>query len=153
MSDPFDLTISRLVRASRTAVWTAWSTPTLLEKWWCPKPWRAEVTALDLRAAGAFDVVMHGPQGEVFPYRGSFLEVAPAERVVFTSVLCAGWQPIASDLPMTAFVTMADEDGGTRYSARVLHQNAEDRERHVAMGFEGGWGAAIAQLEEVAQAL
>ncbi len=54
---------------------------------------------------------------------------------------------------MTAIITMSDDAGGTLYAGRVLHATAEDRQKHEEMGFEPGWGAAIAQLEDLARRL
>lgn len=159
MSEGTELTISRRLSAPRAAVWQAWAEPRLLEEWFCPKPWRAEVTALDLRPGGAFGTVMHGPGGERHDEGpGCFLEVVPQERIVFTSVLGAGFRPVIAsnegcDLPMTAIIALSDDGDGTLYAARVLHANAEDARKHAEMGFEPGWGAAIAQLEEVARRL
>lgn len=153
------LTISRRIAAPRSAVWAAWVDPRRLEEWFCPKPWKAEVRTLDLRPGGAFGTIMHGPEGERHDEGdGCILDIVPGERIVFTSVLGPGWRPrIGSgegcDLPMTAIITMSDDGDGTLYSGRVLHANAEDARRHSEMGFEPGWGAAIAQLEDVAQRL
>ena len=158
MSDT-ELSISRRIDVPRSAVWAAWADPRRLEEWFCPRPWRAEVRTFDLRPGGAFGTVMHGPDGERMDEGdGCFLEVVPGERIVFTSALGPGWQPrIGSgkgcDMPMTAIITMSDDAGGTLYAGRVLHASAEDRRKHEEMGFEPGWGAAIAQLEEVARRL
>ncbi len=90
MSDT-ELSISRRIDAPRSAVWAAWADPRRLEEWFCPRPWRAEVRAFDLRPGGAFGTVMHGPDGERMDEGdGCFLEVVPGERVVFTSALGAG---------------------------------------------------------------
>lgn len=42
---------------------------------------------------------------------------------------------------------------GTRYTARCLHKNGEDRKKHEEMGFFDGWGTMIQQMEEVARSL
>lgn len=158
MSDT-ELTISRRIDAPRSAVWAAWADPRRLEEWFCPKPWRAEVRAMDLRPGGVFGTVMHGPDGERMDEGdGCFLEVVPGERIVFTSVLGPDWRPRIGtgegcDLSMTAIITMKDDGDGTLYTGRVLHANAEDAQKHAEMGFEPGWGAAITQLEEVARRL
>lgn len=158
MSDT-ELSITRRLSAPRAAVWRAWADPTLLEAWFWPSPWRAEVTEFDLRPGGAFATVMHGPEGQRHDEgAGCFLEIVPHERIVFTSALGPGWRPRRAsgdgcDLPMTAIITMADDGEGTRYAARVLHADAGDARRHAEMGFEPGWGAAIAQLEDLARRL
>jgi len=146
-----DLTISRLIKAPCKYVWQAWANPAHLEQWWCPKPWTTQVREFDLAAGGAFDTLMLGPNGEREDNPGCFLAVEPMERVVFTSVLAKGWRP-APDyfMPMTAIITMADEGENTRYQARVLHKNPEDKKRHEEMGFHEGWGICIQQLEEMA---
>ena len=144
--DDHDLEISRLLKAPRALVWKAWSVKENLEQWWCPKPWKAEFTAFEFHAGGAFDSIMRGPNGEEHAEKGSFLEIVPMQRIVFTDALSGGWRPCAAPF-MTAFITLADEAGGTRYVGRVLHKNAEDRQQHLEMGFLDGWGAAIAQLD------
>ena len=145
-----DLIITRTIAAPRAAVWQAWSIPENLEKWWCPKPWTTEVRGFDLRPGGAFHTIMRGPNGEEHDNAGAFLHVVPREMVVFTSVLAEGWRPVVTFLPMTAIITMEDEGSGTRYTARVLHKDEADRERHREMGFEEGWGKCIEQLGEFA---
>lgn len=142
-----DLQIERVLRATPAQVWRAWSDPMELAQWWCPRPWTTEVRAFDLRAGGAFHTFMSGPDGSTSDNPGLFLEVLPATRIVFTSVLGPGWRPHASWLPMTAIITLQAQDAGCRYTATVLHPDAATRDRHAAMGFEEGWGICIQQLE------
>lgn len=146
-----ELTISRLVDAPRAAVWRAWSEPENLEEWWCPRPRRAEFQQFDMRPGGALNTIMRGPEGEEQVVNGAFLEIVPQERIVFTTLLTGDWCPTEPFLPMTAIITMTDEGAGTRYSARVLHKNAEDCRKHREMGFSEGWGAVIRQLGQVAR--
>jgi len=88
-----DLVISRVLNAPRAALWRAWTDPELLRQWWCPKPWTTEVRAFDLRPGGAFHTFMQGPDGGSSDNPGSFLEIVPQQRLVFTSMLGAGWRP------------------------------------------------------------
>lgn len=149
---PFDLEITRTLTAPRALVWRAWSDPELLKQWWAPKPVITRDCTMDLRPGGHFSTTMILPDGTEHPTQGCFLEVIDRERLVFTDALHAGWRP-APETFMTAIITFADHDGGTRYSAHILHKDQADRDRHEAMGFYDGWGTAIAQLGEVAAAL
>jgi uncharacterized protein YndB with AHSA1/START domain len=79
--------------APREAVWRAYTDH--LAEWWCPRPWTAEVVANELRAGGRSLIMMRGPAGEEQAMEGLNLEVVPAERVVFTNALAAGWIPQA----------------------------------------------------------
>jgi uncharacterized protein YndB with AHSA1/START domain len=152
-ADSRDLIITRALRAPRTALWRAWSEPDLLKEWWCPKPWTTVVRAFDLQPGGAFHTVMRGPDGGVSDNPGCFLDVVPQSRIVFTSMLTAGWRPNKPWLGMTAIITMEDEGTGSRYTARVMHEDDEAREQHEKLGFFDGWGSVITQLDEFASAL
>ena len=152
-ADRHDLTISRVVRAPRATLWKAWTEPALLKEWWCPKPWTTEVRAFDLRVGGAFHTVMQGPDGGMSDNPGSFLEIVPQSRLIFTSMLLADWRPATPWLAFTAIITMDDEADGTRYVATVMHPDKATRDRHEQMGFFDGWGTGIDQLEAFAQHL
>lgn len=152
-ADSRDLVITRVLRAPRVALWRAWSEPELLKEWWCPRPWQTEVVAFDLRPGGAFHTFMKGPDGGSSDNPGSFLEVVPQSRLVFTSLLTAGWRPTKPMLGFTAVITMEDEGEGSRYTARVMHQDEEGRATHEQYGFFDGWNSAITQLDEFAYSL
>lgn len=148
-----DLVITRTLNAPRSVVWRAWSEPEYLARWWCPRPWTTEVLDFDLRSGGAFDVMMRGPDDEENYNPGLFLDIQPEQRIVFTSVLTKGWRPAAPFLPMTAVITMDEVGDTTHYTAKVMHETSEDRQRHEDMGFHDGWGTCIDQLEELAAQL
>ena len=89
---------------------------------------------LDMRPGGASLIVMNGPNGEEIPNRGVYLEVVPQQRLVFTDAFTHDWVPSQKAF-MVGTVTMADEDGKTRYTATVRHWSNEDRNTHEKMGF------------------
>ena len=154
VDDKLDLVITRLLRAPRALVWKAWTDPDHLKEWWCPKPWTTEVRAFDLRPGGAFYTFMRGPDGGESDNPGAFLEVVPQARIAFTSALIGDWRPAPAPwMPFTAIITFADEAGGTRYSATVMHKDEAGRDQHEKMGFHEGWGTCIAQLDAYAQGL
>jgi len=148
MTNDTTLTISRLIAAPPSAVWDAWSVPENLAKWWIPAPIECEVATLDLRPGGGFVTRMREAGAADFQPHvdGCFLDVVPEERLVFTTVLTEGWQPAEPWLALTAILTFEAQDGGTLYSARVLHKTPEDSAKHDQMGFYEGWGTAIGQL-------
>ncbi len=130
----------------------SWTQPALLEQWFCPAPWRATDFDLDLRPGGRFNSVFRGPEGEVMPQSGCFLEVVPEQRLVWTDAMEGDFRPRAEPF-MTGIVTLEPKDGGTLYRAVVLHANAETRAKHEAMGFQEGWGKAADQLAALARTL
>ena len=141
-----DLTITRVIRAPRQAIWRAWTDPAQLAQWWIPAPARCQVQALDIRPGGAFET-LYSEDGEDFgPHvSGCFLDVLEGERLVFTDTLLAGWRPAEAPF-MTAVITLRDHAEGTEYAAHVMHRSQADRDTHEEMGFFDGWGTVIEQL-------
>lgn len=146
----FELSFTRLLDAPREKLFRCWTEPELLKPWFCPRPWSVSHAEIDARAGGSSYIVMNGPNGEVVPNRGVYLEVRPGERVVFTNAFTAGWapQPIASPgFMFVGIVEFAEAGAGaTNYTARVRHWTAADCEAHRQMGFHEGWGMAADQL-------
>ena len=146
-----ELTISRHIAAPPSAVWDAWSDPAKLAQWWIPAPIACRVDKLDMRPGGGFVTRMREEGAADFQPHvdGCFLEAIPNERLIFTTVLTEGWQPVDPWLALTAILTFEAKDGGTLYSARVLHKTPEESAKHEEMGFYEGWGTAIGQLAKL----
>ena len=159
MNPNLDLVLERVVDVKPELVWRAWTTPEYLKKWFTPAPWKTVECEIDLRPGGRFWTVMESPEGQRFPNVGCYLEVVPDRRLVWTDALEPGYRPTArklgADAPffMTAVVTLEPHAGGTRYTATAIHGTAEGREKHEAMGFRDGWGAALDQLVALAKTL
>lgn len=144
--DPtLDLVLERVVDVPRELVWTAWTKPEHLMKWFVPAPWTLADCELDLRPGGIFRTVMRSPEGQEFPNLGCYLDVVPNERLVFTDALLPGYRPSASPF-MTAIITLEPHGTGTRYTATALHNSEAERQKHEEMGFHSGWGTVLDQL-------
>ena len=145
------LKIERTLAAPRAAVWRCWTEPDLLKQWFCPKPWSVAVADLDVRPGGRMNTVMQGPNGERIENAGIWLEVVDGARLAFTDAYREGFVPCETSF-MTGFVELTDAPaGGTHMVWGARHANAEDARKHLAMGFEDGWTAASAQLEDLAR--
>jgi uncharacterized protein YndB with AHSA1/START domain len=144
--DPaLDLVLERVIDVPPDLVWTAWTTPEHVVKWFAPAPWTASDCEIDLRPGGIFRFVMRSPEGEEFPNVGCYLEVVPVERLVWTDALLPGYRP--SENPFfTAIVTLEPHGKGTRYTAVAIHKDEAGRKRHEEMGFMEGWGQVLDQL-------
>lgn len=149
--DPeLDLVLERTVNVPVEAVWTAWTTPSHLVKWFTPPPWKTVRCDIDLQPGGLFRTVMQGPGGEEVDSTGCYLVVQKNERLVFTDALGPGYRPRTEPF-MTAEITMRAEGSGTRYRAVAMHADTASRETHEKMGFHEGWSTALDQLVVVAQ--
>jgi uncharacterized protein YndB with AHSA1/START domain len=147
-----ELVLTRLIDVPRAKLYRCWTEPQLINQWFCPKPWRAEVKKIDVRSGGSSVIDMHGPDGEKIENRGVYLEVVPNEKISFTDAFVKAWEPSGKPF-FSCTVTFADEAGQTRYVARAQHWSAEDCQTHEKMGFYDGWGVATDQLTALAKTL
>ncbi|WP_394828029.1 SRPBCC family protein [Pendulispora albinea] len=145
-----DLVLERVVDVSPELVWTAWTQPEHIKKWFTPAPWTTVDCEIDLRPGGTFRTVMRSPEGEEHPNVGCYLELVPKRKLVWTDALEAGFrpsrQPAHLGFRFTAAILLEPHGSGTKYTAIAMHSNEECRNKHEAMGFHDGWGTVLEQL-------
>lgn len=140
-----ELVLTRLIDAPPEKLFRAWTEPELLRQWFAPAPWTVSSARTDVRPGGSTVIVMRSPDGDEVPCPGVYLEVQEPERLVMTDAYTSAWEP--SEKPfMTTVLTFEAEGEKTRYTARVKHWTAADRQAHLEMGFEQGWGQCADQL-------
>jgi uncharacterized protein YndB with AHSA1/START domain len=149
--DPaLDFAIERFIDAPPRLVWEALTRPEHLREWYMPKAWgRVARAEMDVRPGGIFSIDIAVGDGREVPNLGCFLDVAPMERLVWTSMLFPGYRPaVFDDIPITAIVTMEPAGAGTRYVFTALHRNEEDFRTNRESGFYQGTEIAVDQLVE-----
>lgn len=150
-----DLVFERFVEAPTRLVWEAWTKPEHLKEWYMPRPWgRVSRAEMDVRPGGIFSIDIAMADGREFPNLGCFLEVAPIERLAWTSMLFPGYRPaVFDDIPITAIITMESVGAGTRYVFTALHRDEADLEKNKATGWQEGTEIALDQLAAHVKAL
>lgn len=150
--DPkLDLVLEREVDVPLELVWRVWTTPEHLRHWFVPKPWTITACEIDLRPGGTFATTMRSPEGQEFPNLGTYLEVTPLERLIFTDTLLPGYRPSANPF-FTAVLELEKSAAGTKYRAIAIHGNEEARKSHEEMGFHDGWGTVVDQMVDYIKA-
>jgi uncharacterized protein YndB with AHSA1/START domain len=109
-----ELSINRLIAAPPETVWDVMVNRQ--EEWWCPKPWRAIITAQDKRPGGVCDMVMHGPDGEVMQHRGIYLAYEEGKRFAVTDAVTGDLEP--SGPFMIGIWSIEPEGSGTLHRQR-----------------------------------
>ena len=143
---PMTLSVTRFIAAPPERVWPVMTQR--MAEWWCPAPWRVEITDMDWRAGSRCNMIMRGPDGEEMPHEGIFLEVVDGVRWSATDafVLDDAGRLIPSGPFMIGTWEIAAEGEGTRYTAIARHWTEEAHNSHKDMGFEAGWMACADQL-------
>ena len=149
--DPkLDLVFERFIDAPKHLVWEALTKPEHLKEWYMPRAWGSVAKCeLEVRPGGMFSIDISTGDGQEFPNLGCFLEVAPMERLVWTSMLFPGYRPaVFDDVPITAIVTMESVGSGTRYIFTALHRDEADLEKNKTSGWQQGTEIALDQFVE-----
>lgn len=77
---------TRVFNAPRKIVFSAWSNPELLKRWWGPKGFTNTFHQFDLHAGGNWKFTMHGPDGGNYPNESVFVEIKEPERIIVNHV-------------------------------------------------------------------
>ncbi|SDF08830.1 Uncharacterized conserved protein YndB, AHSA1/START domain [Celeribacter baekdonensis] len=77
------MTLSRDIAAPVAVIWSAWTDPEALPKWWGPDGFSCRTTRIDLRDGGEWVFDMIGPDGTVFPNHHRYTRVIPMERIEY----------------------------------------------------------------------
>ncbi|MFF5076122.1 SRPBCC domain-containing protein [Actinoplanes sp. NPDC000266] len=153
MNPDLDLTLQRVIRAPRAAVWNAWTDPSRFAKWWIPAPAVCRVDRLEPHSGGALLTSMSDDGQAFVPHvDATFLVVDALSKLVFTNAIDSTWRPAAPEpVAMTAEITFADHPDGTDYRVLVRHGDPAARARHEELGFIDGWGTVTTQLAKEAE--
>ena len=134
------LQMKRTFAAPRERVYRAWTDAKQFALWFHPSTdYTTIITKLDLRVGGAYNLEMHHKGGNVHTVRGTYKEVRPPEKLVFT------WRWQREDSAPETLVTVEFRDLGGSTEVSLTHQNftnAEDREKH-----NHGWLGCMDQLQ------
>lgn len=146
------LVVSRRFDAPRTLVFRAWTTAEHIKRWFSPETFTVPEAEIDCRVGGVFAVCMHAPDGRTHWCRGRFTEVAPPDRLAFSTDVTDG-----DTLMFVAhtMVTFEEDSGGTRMTVRQSYDLPNDAFRWAVQGAPDGWrttldkfGREIARMRE-----
>ena len=144
-----ELVIERRLEAPRELVWRAWTEADHLANWCRPEGFTTRVDSHDFREGGFWRYVMIGPDGTEYPSEGTFIEIAPPERVVSTDQFAEDYTaPDGTVLPTGIIVSLSFADAGetTDVTVRISHPTVAERQNHEQMGVVTGWNSTLDQL-------
>ena len=142
-----EVVITRTFDAPRELVFRMWTEPRHFARWWGPKGFTNPVCELDARPGGAILVHMRAPNGAVYPLTGTFREVVPLDRIVFTCIAEDGQGNAALDEITT--VTFAAEGSKTKVTVRSKAVGLAPAASHMLSGMEKGWSQTLDRLGDV----
>lgn len=139
-----EIVVTRVFAAPRPLVFSLWTDPRHLAKWWGPHGFTNPVCEADARPNGRILIHMRAPDGSVHPIGGIFHEVVPHERIVFMSFV---------DLPDGSrlieghnTVSFDDVGGKTRVTVHAKAAGFVDFAARMLAGMEAGWSQSLDKL-------
>jgi len=114
----------RRLAAPREAVFAAWTTPDELALWWDAGGERLTTCEMDLRPGGSFRFV--APSHMHMPFTGTYVEIAPPERLVFKAMDAIGR------------VLLVETGDVTQMTVEIVCNSTEHLEHYVKLGVANG---------------
>ena len=142
-----ELTITRLINASRQRVWKAWTDPKQVAQWWGPRGFTNPVCEIEARVGGRILIHMSG-FNMIAPMAGTFTEVVEPERLVFTNNAYTDASLSKVLIEAITTVTFKDEGGKTRLTVHNAVLKAAPEATQALAGMEPGFNQQTDKLEE-----
>jgi uncharacterized protein YndB with AHSA1/START domain len=133
------LTLKRKLKAPAEKVFAAWTKPEQIVRWFGPvEAAQDSVSAdMDVRVGGRFRISFNGQDGEHHEVGGTYREVVPGERLVFSWA----WHSTPERESLVTVTLKADGAGTilTLHHERFFDEKARD-------GHERGWTGTLEKL-------
>ena len=130
-----EIVISRVISAPRDVVFEAFTEVRHLSRWWGPEGFTTTTRAFEFRVGGAWDFVMHGPDGTDYQEWISWTAIVPP-----SASRCSTVSPAATRTPSSRSSTFAPDGAATRIEMRTVFPTKELRDEAVEKyhAIEGG---------------
>jgi uncharacterized protein YndB with AHSA1/START domain len=145
------IVVARVIDAPRELVFEAFTEARHLSRWWGPDGFTTTTRSFEFRAGGAWDFVMHGPDGTDYQEWITWTEIAPPERIALIHGESRG-DPNAFE----SVLTFEPEGEATRIEMRTVFPTRELRDEaiekyHAVEGGQQTLGSLAAYVTEIAR--
>ena len=137
---PDSLQLRRTFAAPRDRVFRAWTDAKQFALWFHPSTDHTTIVSqMDLKVGGAYSLEMHHKSGNVHKLSGTYQQIKPPEKLVFT------WRWATDPPGQESVVSLEFHDLGDATEILLNHgqfPSAESREQH-----NHGWMGCFEQLQ------
>ena len=144
-----ELVVTRTFNGPAHVVFSAWTKPELLKRWWLPKSCGASFLSCeaDVRTGGTYRFVFGHPSSEQpMSFFGRYVEVTPPSRLVWTN-------EEADEAGAVTTVTFEERGGETLVVMHDLYPSKKALDDAIASGSTSGSGEQFEQLDQLLVAL
>jgi uncharacterized protein YndB with AHSA1/START domain len=147
VSSEREMTLTRVINAPREVVFSAWTDPAQIEKWWGPKDFTNPVCKVDARPGGEFLIHMQSPDKTIYPMDGEFHEIVEPGKLVFTTAALDKHGKRLFEILNT--VIFSDANGKTKITLHAAVSNITEEGKQYLDGMKEGWDQSIDRLNEL----
>lgn len=154
-----DIVITREFDAPLEQVWDAWTKSGNLMKWWGPKNYTSPSAHIDFRVGGKYIFCMRSKDGKDFYSTGTYEQIVPQSRFVFTdsfsdengNIVSAAEYGFKEEFPLVLRVTVSLEevDGKTNMTLRHEGMPTGDMANMSKVGWNESFDKLALVLEEL----
>ncbi len=140
-----ELVVTRTFNGPAQVVFSAWTKPELLQRWWTPKSCGISFVSCetDVRTGGTYRFVFRHPSAEQpMAFFGRYVEVVPPTRLVWTN-------DEGEEGGSVTTVTFEERGGETRVVLHDLYPSKKALDDAIASGATSGSGEQFEQLDEL----
>ena len=147
ISEQSTVMITRVFEAPRETVFSMWTDPKKLARWWGPEGHMNALCEIDPRPGGMLKITDQAPDGTTYPLTGTFEKVVAPELIVFKTVSpgFVGWSPWEA-LNTVTFEELGPRRTRMNVEVKVLKVVPNEAER-LEQGFKAGWGESLDKLQ------
>jgi uncharacterized protein YndB with AHSA1/START domain len=138
-----EIVMTRVFEAPRRRVFEAWTEPEHVRRWYGCGTLGLRVCEIDLRVGGSYCYVLQRPDGMDCALEGTYREIVPPERLVYTEEFVT--RGFTSN-PALVTVTFTERAGKTTLTVTILHRSREDRDAQLNSGMETGAAESLDRL-------
>ncbi len=144
-----ELVVTRTFNGPAHVVFSAWTKPELLKRWWIPKSCGMSFVSCetDVRTGGTYRFVFNHPSWkQPMSFFGKYVEVIPPSRLVWTN-------DEADENGAITTVTFEERDGETLVVMHDLYPSKKALDDAIASGSTSGSGEQFEQLDQLLVAM
>jgi len=139
-----EIVVTRTINGPARLVFEAWTKPELFKRWWVPKTMELTLPTceMDVRVGGKYRLVFAHGGKQVMEVFGSYLEVTPHSRLVWTNEEGDEGGAIST-------LTLEEKAGKTLLVVHDLYPSKEALDAAIASGATSGLPDQLEQLDEL----
>ncbi len=139
-----EVRVARDFAAPRALVFEAFTRADLVRRWmYGPDDWRMAECEIDLRVGGRYRYVWRNPEKGDMGMGGSFREIVPPERLVYTELFDEDWT--GGETVVTT--TFEEMDGRTTVTTTVRYSSPAARDAALKTPMLEGWAQTYDRLD------